>query len=500
VTGTPSWSHRLRITSIIIHIGAFTVAVIGTVVVSGVTTDTAVAIGISAVGVLIALATPIPFPKGSWLGAASVAIGIVLYSFATALTGGITSSFALLPVASIFLAAIGGSHRFAVPAAALAILGVTLISTIGTSGSLNDLARISAIYGLTAIAFSEIQRAIASESERAADILLATKAALSRAERLTATHDLLEDLVTIATSPDINAVATAQDTLRDVAVILPDAPARIVANGDVILARRGTTPPSTPSTSVLISWQDRPLARLELWTGDEGITTTEAAALDQTVAPVGLAIDNDVMLQKLAGMTIQRERLRLARELHDDIAPSIASVGLALDMTLMAGDLSPDQARNLEATRSNVTRLVDAIRNRVQDLRADRSSSIVELAHSLVADVDADGPSIVIDIDERMPPRPAVAAEIGALLTESFRNAVSHAEASVINVTGRITETGGTFSVADNGTGFADDESSVGRFGLVGMKERANLIGADLTISSTLDAGTTVTVTWKEDR
>ena len=500
MTGTPSWSHRLRITSIIIHIGAFAVAVVSTLVVSGVTTDTAVAIGISTVGVSIALATPIPFPKGSWLGAAAVAVGIVLYSFAAALTGGLTSSFALLPVASIFLAAIGGSHRYAVPAAALAILGVTLISTTGMSSSLNDVVRISAIYGLTAIAFSEIQRAIASESERAADILLATKAARSRAERLTATHDLLEDLVTIATSPDINAIATAQDTLRDVAVILPDAPARIVADGDVILARRGTIPQIEPTTTVPISWQGRPLARLELWTGSDDVTSAEAAALDQTLAPVGLAIDNDVMLQRLAGMTIQRERLRLARELHDDIAPSIASVGLALDMILMAGDLTPDQARNLEATRSNITHLVDRVRNRVQDLRADRSSSIVELAHSLVADVDADGPSIVIDIDERTPPRPAVAAEIGALLTESFRNAVSHAEASVVTVTGRITETGGTFTVSDNGTGFTDDGASNRRFGLVGMKERANLIGADLTISSTLEAGTTVTVTWKEDR
>lgn len=500
MTGTPSWSHRLRITSSIIHIGAFVVAVVSTVAVSGVTTDAAVAIGISAVGVLIALTAPIPFPKASWMGPAVVTIGIVLYSFAAALTGGLSSSFALLPVASIFLAAIGGGHRFALPATALAILGVVLISAARDSSSLNDIVRVSAIYGLTAIAFGEVQRAIASESERAADILLATKAALSRTERLTATHDLLEDLVTIATSPDINAVATAQDTLRDVAVILPDAPARIVAQGDVTLARRGIIPESEPTMVVPISWQDRLLARLDLWTGADEVTSAEGSALDQTVAPVGLAIDNDVMLQRLAGMTIQRERLRLARELHDDIAPSIASVGLALDMILMAGGLTPDQERNLEATRSNVTRLVDTVRNRVQDLRADRSSSIVEFAHSLVADIDADGPSIVIDIDERTPPRPAVAAEIGALLTESFRNAVNHAEASVITITGRITETGGTITVADNGTGFADDGTSVGRFGLVGMKERANLIGADLTISSTLDTGTIVTVTWEEDR
>jgi len=500
VTGTPSWSHRLRITSSIIHIGALVVAVGIAFAASGVTTNTAIATGISVVGVAIALATPIPFPKNSWLGPSAVAIGIVLYSIATALTGGLASSFALLPVASIFLASIGGGLRMAGPAAIAAVIGVVAVGGVPDSNAVIDIVRVSAIYALTAIAFSEVQRAIMSESERTADILLTTRAALSRAERLTATHDLLEDLVTVATSPDINAVTTAQDTLRDVAVILPDAPARIVAQGDVILARRGTIPPNLPGTVIPISWQTKSLARLELWAEPGEITSTEMSALDQTVAPVGLAIDNDLMLQQLAGMTIQRERLRLARELHDDIAPSIASVGLALDMTLMAGDLSPDQARNLEATRSNVTRLVDKVRNRVQDLRADRSLSIVELAHSLVADVDADGPRIIIDIEERTPPRPAIAAEIGALLTESFRNAINHAGASVITVTGRITETGGTLTVEDNGTGFTDEVMPDRRFGLLGMTERANLIGAELTISSTLDAGTTVTVTWKEDR
>ena len=499
MTGTPSWSHRLRITSNIIHIGAFVVAAGSTLAALGMTTDTAAAIGISAFGVLVALLIPIPFPHGSWRGPGAVAVGIVLYSIAAMLTGGLTSGFILLPVAAIFLASVGG-ERYTTGLAALgSIGGVLIIGAVAQSAAV-DFVRISAIYALTALAFSEVQRAIAIESERTSDLLHATDAARTRTRKLTATHDLLEDLLTVATSPDINAVATAQDTLRDVAVILPDAPARIVGPGDVILARRGTIPSSSAPTVIPITWQHRPLARLELWTDSDDVTGAEMSALDQTVAPVGLAIDNDLMLQRLAGMTIQRERLRLARELHDDIAPSIAAVGLALDMVLMAGDLTPDQARNLEATRSNITRLVDTVRNRVQDLRADRSLSLVELAHSLVADIDADGPSIVIDIEERTPPRPAIAAEIGALLTESFRNAVRHADASIITITGRITETGGTLIVTDNGGGFDREGTPDGRFGLLGMKERASLIGAELAISSTLEAGTTVTVTWKEDR
>ena len=56
--------------------------------------------------------------------------------------------------------------------------------------------------------------------------------------------------------------------------------------------------------------------------GDPEIAAIQARAIE----PVGLAIDNDVPCSRsLAGITIQRERVRLARELHDDVAPSIAS-------------------------------------------------------------------------------------------------------------------------------------------------------------------------------
>jgi signal transduction histidine kinase len=206
------------------------------------------------------------------------------------------------------------------------------------------------------------------------------------------------------------------------------------------------------------------------------------------------------MVQKLARLAIQRERVRLARELHDDIAPSIASVGLALDMMLLSDDIDVEQRRNLDATRSNVTRLVESIRNRVQDLRADRTMSLVEVAHSLVAEVDTDGPTVIVDIDERTPPRPAIAMEISSLITEAFRNAVSHSGGSLIRVTGRIVETDGWIAVEDNGVGFDADQPPLGRYGLIGMRERAGLIGAELEVHSQKGAGTTVTITWRNSR
>jgi signal transduction histidine kinase len=472
-----------------------------TMISDGLTTATAGATLLAALGVLLAVTIRVPIRPQDSRGIASLILSVALFCVATGFTGGLQSAFVVMPLASIFLAAIGGGAKLAATVAVMAIAGVMISGWVaGDDTSIESIIRIPAIYAITAIAFSEVQRALTSESERANDLVVATQTARTRRERLEATHELLEDLLAVANSPDMNAVAAAQDALRDIGLVLPSAPSRIVGKGSVNLARRGLAPDEEPVETIAIERGGVELARLDLWMDDGSLAPSQRGAIEASVIPVALALENDRMVQQLAGLTIQRERVRLARDLHDDIAPSIASVGLALDMVIVAGDLAPDQLRTLEATRSTVTRLVDRIRNRVQDFRADRSISIVELAHSLVAEVDTDGPTIVVDIDERTPPRPAIAVEIGALVTEAFRNAMAHAGATFIAITGKIDESAGTVAIKDNGMGFDATGDQGGRFGLVGMQERAGLVGAKLDIRSTPGDGTTVTVAWEEPR
>ena len=123
--------------------------------------------------------------------------------------------------------------------------------------------------------------------------------------------------------------------------------------------------------------------------------------------------------------------------------------------------------------------------------------SVVEHAHSLVAEVDIDGPTVVVDIDERTPPRPAIAVEVGALVTEAFRNALSHADATVIRIAGRIDDRSGQVSVEDNGTGFDLATAPEGRYGLVGMEERAHSSEQPRRRLGP-DSGTRVVVSWED--
>lgn len=498
MTAKQTWTQRLTIASYALHIFTLVTAIVASAIPGGFDTLSVVAAVIATVGASMVFLARIPFPDRSTREVAVLAVAIGCFSVSCGFTGGFDSTYTLMPIATIFLAAVGGGMTAALPTATLAVLGVGAASVAGSDVQLTgSLIRIPAVYFLTAVAFSEVRRAVFDQGEIAADALLAAGAANSRRHNLQETHDILEVLVKVATSPDINAVATAQDSIRDIAVIVPSVASRIVTRSGTVLAQRGEQPNRDADQVLSITAMGEPAANLSVWFDAEPSNEVQLEMIQDALVPVGLAIENDAMVLKVAGLVIQRERVRLARELHDDIAPNVASVGLTLDMLIATNQLDPEQARNIAATRENVSLLVERIRSRVEDLRADRSSSLTDFSHSLVAEVDTDGPTVVVDIDERVPPRPAVAAEIRAVMTEAFRNALHHSGATVIRIQGRSDEIEGTVSVEDNGAGFNATDEPQQRFGLVGMRERGKLVNAEVSIESEPTEGTIVTIAWR---
>lgn len=494
-----AWTQRPKLASNSLHVAALATAAVSSMIPGGADTATIVAALIASVGVGAGLAARAPFPDRPVREIAILAGSLTASSVAAGLTGGMDSTYTLLPIAAIFLAAVGGGIRTAAPTALLATVGVLLAAAIGdTLEVTGNLIRIPAFYALTAIAFSEAQRALAAQAAITDDVLLAADAAGSRKESLETTHALLEDLVRVATSPNVNSVATAQNAVRDVGVIYPSTASRILDRSGTVLARRGPDQSRDAHHSIPVKVGRKRVATLQIWTSGAAPNEDQVKLIVLALEPVALAIENNEMLLEVAGIAVQYERVRLARELHDDVAPSVASVGLTLDMLLLTDQLDTEQTRNIEATRANVSLLVERIRQTVQDLRADRSKSLTEFAHGLVADVDSDGPTVVVSIEERTPPRPAIAAEIRAMLKEAFRNSLDHASATIIEIGGRINEEGGTLAVQDNGIGFDTESESSSRFGLVGMKERATLINAEVSIVSEIGRGTLVSITWRD--
>jgi signal transduction histidine kinase len=103
---------------------------------------------------------------------------------------------------------------------------------------------------------------------------------------------------------------------------------------------------------------------------------------------------------------------------------------------------------------------------------------------------------VVVDLEERRPPRPAVIGDLTSILTEATRNAYVHSGGSKVLVSGRIDRSHGVCSVIDDGAGFDPAHEPDGHFGLIGMRERAEKIGAKISFQSTPGEGTTVTIEW----
>jgi signal transduction histidine kinase len=217
--------------------------------------------------------------------------------------------------------------------------------------------------------------------------------------------------------------------------------------------------------------------------------------VEEILQSVALSFANILLLQDIARRAIQEERIRLARELHDEIGPSLASLGLSLDMAMLQNPESPELTTQLGGLRSSVTDLVEEVRDTVAGLREAEPISLHEQAVMLCAEHPDELPKVTTALRENRPPPIELGAEIASIMSEAVRNARRHADAHMVTINGYVNHESGEVSITDDGAGFDIKRNFKGHFGLIGMRERAEKIGARFDIRSS-PAGTTVTVRW----
>jgi signal transduction histidine kinase len=204
-------------------------------------------------------------------------------------------------------------------------------------------------------------------------------------------------------------------------------------------------------------------------------------------------------------LAASRERVRLARDLHDTLAHTLAGLVIQLNVvdTLFEKDASGAR-RELVRAQSVAKHGLDETRGAISDLRANmiedlglsgalrRLTEMMGQRSGLQASFERAGDEPQLDKN--------CAETLFRISQEALNNVERHAEATHVNVTLRrenIPDPTLSISIKDNGVGFdvsaLDDE----RFGLRGMRERAELIGAHLRVDSAAGAGTNVTVTLK---
>jgi two-component system, NarL family, sensor histidine kinase UhpB len=189
----------------------------------------------------------------------------------------------------------------------------------------------------------------------------------------------------------------------------------------------------------------------------------------------------------------EEERARVARDLHDEVNQSLTGLLLRLEAAREAAppeledELAETKAlanqamgellslaRQLRPTALDDLGLVAAIEGQVEQLRRGE----------IEASLRADGDFSDLGDDAQL--------VVYRVAQEALSNAARHSGAKSVEVRLRRAEAGGVLlEVGDDGRGFAFDESERG-LGIGGMRERALLIGAELTIESRPDKGTTV--------
>jgi signal transduction histidine kinase len=199
---------------------------------------------------------------------------------------------------------------------------------------------------------------------------------------------------------------------------------------------------------------------------------------------------------------VQAERVRIARELHDVLAHSLSQINVQAGVGLHLMDTQPAQARDALASIKETSKTaLDEVRSVLGVLRAeggvDPGAPLVpepDLSRlgGLAASIEAQG--IAVDIDGTIDPPPPAAAQLALyrIAQESLTNVLRHAKASRVTIDARRDGEDYLLTIADDGTGTPSGRSEGGR-GLLGMHERAELLGGTLEAGPRPGGGFAVT-------
>ncbi len=195
----------------------------------------------------------------------------------------------------------------------------------------------------------------------------------------------------------------------------------------------------------------------------------------------------------------EEERTRIARELHDDTAQSLVLLCRGLDVAARGG--APSE--KLEEMRSQAESLLENVRRFSRDLRPSilDDLGLLPAIEWVAAEMTGRGTASASVKVEGTPRRLSTEAEIVLfrIAQEALRNVEKHAGPCSASVEVNFGPKDVALTITDDGRGFEPPEQGarmarLGKLGLLGMQERAELLGAEFAIESRPGRGTSVRV------
>jgi signal transduction histidine kinase len=201
----------------------------------------------------------------------------------------------------------------------------------------------------------------------------------------------------------------------------------------------------------------------------------------------------------------EEERRRIARELHDETAQDLAALSRQIDTITSKGErvLSSRDVELLEELHQQADRALEGVRRFSQDLRPSilDDLGLVPALEWLASNLEQSfGITVGFEVTGKVNRfTPEIELILFRIAQEALRNVWKHSGASQACIKLECHKDSTVLTIGDNGKGFKlpeqmADLAPTGKLGLVGMQERARLVGANLSVASTPLKGTTITV------
>lgn len=291
----------------------------------------------------------------------------------------------------------------------------------------------------------------------------------------------------------------------------------VVRDYEAACRERGLTPVLRPEVEMPIGWIGVPMVIGEQTIGvlagfiaAEHATEENAQLLSIMANQSVIAIENARLYHDAQELGVVEERNRLAREIHDTIAQGLTATTYQLELADAFLGMEPPKMeraqeklnRALELTRANL----DEARRSVMDLRAAHLQNVTlrEAFERLAVTFHTDhGVTVSVTASDDFPAVPSpVSAGLYRIGQEALTNIAKHARATKVELSLGVEERTVLLTIHDNGIGFDPEivatqrtaRGTSGGFGLIGIRERAQLMGGTSDIWSDIGAGTRIVV------
>ena len=238
---------------------------------------------------------------------------------------------------------------------------------------------------------------------------------------------------------------------------------------------------------------------------DDIYSQLEIPILQSLASQTAIALSNILQTERLKSMyegnidRYEQEKLRLSRDLHDSVMNEMAALLMREDAPVF----SPEFQQAFEALTERLREIVTELRPPA--LTFGLKTALEDLADGL-SERNREKVKIVVDIqaDGEWPYPDKVENHLYRIVQEAFGNALKYAHAKTIRLVAKLSRQRIELTVEDDGVGFEaeprpslDDTHASKHYGLTGMHERANLIGAKVDIDAKPGRGTRIQVTWE---